>query len=409
MNNRSLLIIVFLLCATSSIAQQKIRHTVQEGETIESIAKKYNITVVNLKEANPDIDMFFYTGLKLNIPQIDRIITPLEQTDSQIVKNVLQYDMKVSVTDKKEQNLSKSNKRNSNVGESIQKINSIYSANFNVSNPVESYESTKTAIIDYIKGLGSNTSQQLQDYYYEAFYDASENEQLDSAVTNAFKYLMVEGKLEEDVMWKFLVENYACDGNTESTKFLLDCFKDVSVQHNNAYSIVIESLSTKYGDVIHPLSFDKMIKGYWISLNNKYQTVRIFGKDVTSNIYGSDTKNTPDFILQINVLTDVGTTMLSSPRTPWKCKKTSGFWYYSPNIENYMMRNSQNTFCNADAKELSLTFASEKVKEGNTDRARQQIAENRQWQADMHGKIASSNTSFGNKLAGDVITDGHIY
>ena len=125
MNNRSLLIIVFLLCATSSIAQQKIRHTVQEGETIESIAKKYNITVVNLKEANPDIDMFFYTGLKLNIPQIDRIITPLEQTDSQIVKNVLQYDMKVSVTDKKEQNLSKSNKRNSNVGESIQKINSI--------------------------------------------------------------------------------------------------------------------------------------------------------------------------------------------------------------------------------------------------------------------------------------------
>lgn len=53
------------------IAQQKSQHTVQKGETIESIAKQYNVTVVNLREANPDIDQYFYVGLKLNIPKIE--------------------------------------------------------------------------------------------------------------------------------------------------------------------------------------------------------------------------------------------------------------------------------------------------------------------------------------------------
>lgn len=64
------------------MAQQLDKHVVKDDETIESIAKKYNITVAELQEANPDIEMFFYAGLKLNIPrQPNNVITPPNTKD----------------------------------------------------------------------------------------------------------------------------------------------------------------------------------------------------------------------------------------------------------------------------------------------------------------------------------------
>jgi len=46
-----------------------LEHTVQRGETIESIAKNYSISVAQLIEANPSAADLFYVGLKLNIPE----------------------------------------------------------------------------------------------------------------------------------------------------------------------------------------------------------------------------------------------------------------------------------------------------------------------------------------------------
>lgn len=55
-------------------AQSPNLHTVSRGETPESIATYYGLTVEELKEANPTLDFseYFYVGMKLNIPGKDK-------------------------------------------------------------------------------------------------------------------------------------------------------------------------------------------------------------------------------------------------------------------------------------------------------------------------------------------------
>lgn len=52
----------------ATMAQSVVLHTVQRGETVASVAKKYNISEEQLRKANPDVDVYFYVGMKLNIP-----------------------------------------------------------------------------------------------------------------------------------------------------------------------------------------------------------------------------------------------------------------------------------------------------------------------------------------------------
>ena len=49
-------------------AQDVKTHIVQRGETIESIAEKYNVSAIDITKANPDAAKFFYKGMKLKIP-----------------------------------------------------------------------------------------------------------------------------------------------------------------------------------------------------------------------------------------------------------------------------------------------------------------------------------------------------
>lgn len=60
-----------LMCVTVNavVAQEvQIQHEVHRGETLESIAEHYGITVEMIKEANPKMGDFAFTGMKLNIP-----------------------------------------------------------------------------------------------------------------------------------------------------------------------------------------------------------------------------------------------------------------------------------------------------------------------------------------------------
>lgn len=58
-----------MLASLSMSAQTGQSHTVQRGETIESVAKKYGISVGDLQQANPSTRDFFYAGMKLVIPR----------------------------------------------------------------------------------------------------------------------------------------------------------------------------------------------------------------------------------------------------------------------------------------------------------------------------------------------------
>lgn len=47
---------------------QTVTHVVQRGETIESIAEIYKVSVEDIDKANPNADGIVYVGMKLNIP-----------------------------------------------------------------------------------------------------------------------------------------------------------------------------------------------------------------------------------------------------------------------------------------------------------------------------------------------------
>lgn len=64
-----MLILTLWAMALAGMAQSSIiTHVVERGETLESIASKYGISVDEIKRANPNANGMVYAGMKLNIP-----------------------------------------------------------------------------------------------------------------------------------------------------------------------------------------------------------------------------------------------------------------------------------------------------------------------------------------------------
>ena len=69
MMKRTILSLLFSTASMFAMAQnQTVSHVVQRGETLESIAEYYNVSVEDIDKANPNMDGVVYVGLKLNIP-----------------------------------------------------------------------------------------------------------------------------------------------------------------------------------------------------------------------------------------------------------------------------------------------------------------------------------------------------
>ena len=75
-----LLTMIALLSMTIAVAQQT-SHIVQRGETLEGIARKYNVTAAAIKKANPDAADMIYVGMKLIIP------SPQQNKNSNSIQN----------------------------------------------------------------------------------------------------------------------------------------------------------------------------------------------------------------------------------------------------------------------------------------------------------------------------------
>ena len=61
--------VLFSTVSMFTMAQsQTVTHVVQRGETIESIAEFYKVSVEDINKANPNADGIVYVGMKLNIP-----------------------------------------------------------------------------------------------------------------------------------------------------------------------------------------------------------------------------------------------------------------------------------------------------------------------------------------------------
>lgn len=67
-----LLTAVLLSLSIEAVAQEMKTHTVGKGETIESVAKRYKVSVAQLLEANPGIENLFVPGVKVRIPEVGK-------------------------------------------------------------------------------------------------------------------------------------------------------------------------------------------------------------------------------------------------------------------------------------------------------------------------------------------------
>lgn len=65
-------VLLCTVCMFTMAQSQTVTHVVQRGETIESIAQYYNVSVEDINKANPNADGIVYVGMKLNIPQRDK-------------------------------------------------------------------------------------------------------------------------------------------------------------------------------------------------------------------------------------------------------------------------------------------------------------------------------------------------
>ena len=61
-------VLLCTVCMFTMAQSQTVSHVVQRGETIESIAEFYKVSVEDINKANPNADGVVYVGMKLNIP-----------------------------------------------------------------------------------------------------------------------------------------------------------------------------------------------------------------------------------------------------------------------------------------------------------------------------------------------------
>ena len=71
------LIVALLIHGIAMFAQD---HVVARGESLQSIADKYNVSLDKIIEANPGVDKLFYVGLVLTVPENESAMTRQSET-----------------------------------------------------------------------------------------------------------------------------------------------------------------------------------------------------------------------------------------------------------------------------------------------------------------------------------------
>ncbi len=68
-------VLLCTVCVFTMAQSQTVTHVVQRGETLESIAEYYKVSVEDINKANPNADGIVYVGMKLNIPTVMEKVT----------------------------------------------------------------------------------------------------------------------------------------------------------------------------------------------------------------------------------------------------------------------------------------------------------------------------------------------
>lgn len=71
------------VCMFTMAQNQSVTHVVQRGETIESIAEFYKVSVEDINKANSNADGIVYVGMKLNIPTSGSVKQTIDEKNKQ--------------------------------------------------------------------------------------------------------------------------------------------------------------------------------------------------------------------------------------------------------------------------------------------------------------------------------------
>lgn len=91
-------VLLCTVCMFAMAQSQTVTHVVQRGETIESIAEFYKVSVEDINKANPNVDGIVYVGMKLNIPTNSNP-NHVTKEKRQSVKEVTNHNVKFQNTD----------------------------------------------------------------------------------------------------------------------------------------------------------------------------------------------------------------------------------------------------------------------------------------------------------------------
>ena len=89
-------VLLCTVCMFGMAQSQTVTHVVQRGETLESIAEYYKVSVEDINKANPNADGIIYVGMKLSIPTISKPQT-VSSNDKQggstyTKENIIEHD-----------------------------------------------------------------------------------------------------------------------------------------------------------------------------------------------------------------------------------------------------------------------------------------------------------------------------
>ncbi|MBQ7448255.1 MAG: leucine-rich repeat domain-containing protein [Paludibacteraceae bacterium] len=270
-------------------------------------------------------------------------------------------------------------------------IENIFNRYFSVSNPCASYSVTEEHISRFIINLERLVYKELLRHYYDKFYEAGSNNDLDAATTSAFKHVMLGGKEDEELMWEMILTKYGSDNATNNIRFLMDKFREISDIKDSVYQHTIDSITNVYYDVLYPSSLREMC-GYWVSVNDT-------AKD------GSLT-DTPEYIINITDITfPNGTTILSAPECDWSAKKRRGKWQ-NKSYDDSQLRYSYETGYNEETQTLRLLFSSQSKKIANAKLQHQALDMVQNLEATMSASVEQFQKELNKGLANNWIGFG---
>lgn len=83
-----LMTIIAMCIMVTATAFAQTTHKIEKGETIESIAQKYGVTVDDIQKANPNAGGYFFAGMSIKIPAKPMKTETMEEVAEPVVTNV---------------------------------------------------------------------------------------------------------------------------------------------------------------------------------------------------------------------------------------------------------------------------------------------------------------------------------